>query len=125
MIKATIIDVAGLGSGAVRTFRGAEHGGVPVSFILDRSQPGGGPALHRHPYDEVWILDAGQVTFTAGEETLTAGAGSVVVVPAGMPHKFRNTGSGPVQMICIHPRDRMETEWLEPRPDSSPQEPAR
>ncbi|MGH7912690.1 MAG: cupin domain-containing protein [Candidatus Dormibacteraceae bacterium] len=115
MSKAKILDFAALGGGAVRTFRGADFGGVPVSFILDHSAPGGGPALHRHPYDEVWILDAGEVTFTAGADTLTARSGSVVVVPAGMPHKFRNAGQTPVRMVCIHPRARMETEWLEPR----------
>jgi len=111
----SIIPFDELGDGDVRTFRGFEHGAVPVSFILDRSQPGGGPALHRHPYDEVWILDEGEVTFLAGEETLIARPGTVAVVPAGTPHKFRNTGNTPVRMVCIHPRERMETEWLEPR----------
>lgn len=121
MSNATIIDIAELGGGDVRTFRGVDHGGAPLSFILDRSQPGRGPALHRHPYDEVWILEEGEVTFTAGEETLIAGPGSVVTVAAGTPHKFLNTGVGPVQMVCIHPRERMETEWLVP-PESSASE---
>jgi mannose-6-phosphate isomerase-like protein (cupin superfamily) len=93
-------------------FVGADRGGVPVSFILDRSEPGRGPALHRHPYDEVWVLDEGEATFTAGDRTLAAGPGSVVVVPAGTPHSFRNTGSKPLRMICIHTSPRLETEWL-------------
>jgi mannose-6-phosphate isomerase-like protein (cupin superfamily) len=112
--KATMIDFAQLGQGEVRTFRGADYGGMPVSFILDHSMPGGGPRLHRHTYDEVWILDEGEVTFTAGEQVLLARPGSVVVVPAGTPHKFQNTGTTPVRMVCIHPRAKMETEWLEP-----------
>ncbi|MFZ0214811.1 MAG: cupin domain-containing protein [Candidatus Dormiibacterota bacterium] len=110
--RARIIDFAELGDGDAPTFRGADYGDVPMSFILDHSRPGGGPALHRHPYDEVWILDEGEVSFTAGDDTLTAGPGSVVVVPGGMAHRFRNTGTTPVRMVCIHPRPRMETEWL-------------
>jgi len=98
--------------GSSFTFVGAEHGGVPVSLILDRSEPGGGPALHRHPYDELWIVDDGHATFTAGDRKLAAGRGSVVVVPAGTPHAFQNTGTAPMRMVCIHTRARMETEWL-------------
>lgn len=115
MNEATVIDIKELGQGDSLTFRGADHGGIPTSFILDRSQPGGGPALHRHTYDEVWILEEGEVTFTAGDRTLTARSGSIVVVPAGTPHRFTNTGTTQVRMVCIHPRASMETEWLGPR----------
>jgi mannose-6-phosphate isomerase-like protein (cupin superfamily) len=109
--KAAIIGAGDLRGGS--TFVGADHGGVPASFILDRSQPGHGPALHRHPYDEVWVLDEGEASFTAGDRTLAAGPGSIVIVPAGMPHKFTNTGTTPLRMVCIHTSARMETEWLE------------
>src|SRR5215467_15150419 len=94
-------------------FVGADRGGVPVSLILDRSEPGRGPALHRHPYDEVWVLDEGEASFTAGDRTLSARPGSIVIVPAGMPHKYTNTGTTPLRMVCIHTSARMETEWLE------------
>jgi mannose-6-phosphate isomerase-like protein (cupin superfamily) len=107
-----ILDVGQLRPGDSFTFRGVERGGVPVSFILDRSEPGRGPALHRHPYDELWIVDDGHATFTAGDRSLEAGPGSVVVVPGGTPHAFRNTGPTPMRMVCIHTRGRMETEWL-------------
>jgi mannose-6-phosphate isomerase-like protein (cupin superfamily) len=113
--EATVIDIEELGQGDALTFRGADHGGIPTSFILDRSKPGGGPGLHRHTYDEVWILEEGEVTFTAGDRTLTARSGSIVIVPAGTPHRFTNTGTTPVRMVCIHPRASMETEWLGPR----------
>ena len=33
------------------TLVGEDHG-ASVSLILDESDPGGGPRLHRHPYDE-------------------------------------------------------------------------
>jgi hypothetical protein len=62
--EAAIIGAGGLRGGS--TFVGADHGGVPASFILDRSQPGDGPALHRHPYDEVWVLDEGRLRSPPG-----------------------------------------------------------
>jgi mannose-6-phosphate isomerase-like protein (cupin superfamily) len=112
MSGAAVIDIEELRRGETPVFVGADHGGVPVSFILDRSNPGSGPALHRHPYDEVWVLEEGHASFTAGDRTLTAGPGSVVIVPAGTPHSFTNTGTTPLRMVCIHTRSRMETEWL-------------
>ena len=110
--EASVIDVEELRSGRSFTFLGGEHGGIPVTAILDRSEPGMGPALHRHPYDEVWILEEGQATFTAGDREVTAGPGTILVVSAGTPHCFTNTGTVPMRMTCIHPRPRPETEWL-------------
>lgn len=112
LTEPAIISFDELRSGGSFVFRGAEHGGVPVSFILDRSEPGDGPRLHRHPYDELWIVDDGHATFTAGNREMAADPGSVLVVPGGTPHAFRNTGTTPMRMVCIHTRGRMETEWL-------------
>lgn len=114
-MTATVFDVQDQDWRQGFTFRGSEHGDVPASFILDRSGPGEGPALHRHPYDELWIVQEGMVTFTAGERSLPASAGSVVIVPAGEFHGFRNTGTTPLQMVCIHTSARIQTEWLEQR----------
>jgi mannose-6-phosphate isomerase-like protein (cupin superfamily) len=36
-----------------------------------------------------------------------------VVVPAGVPHKFVNSGAGRARHIDIHTSRRMTTEWLE------------
>ncbi|MBO0708782.1 MAG: cupin domain-containing protein [Candidatus Dormibacteraeota bacterium] len=115
MTTTALIDFREQDRGQGYTFRGSDHGDVPVSVIVDRSRPGEGPDLHRHPYDEVWVLEQGEVTFTAGDRALTASSGSIVTVPAGVFHGFRNSGTTPLQMICIHTRARMETEWLEPR----------
>ena len=51
-------------------FVGADHGDVPFSIILVHSQPGAGPAVHTHPYAEVFVVDAGQATFVLGDETV-------------------------------------------------------
>jgi mannose-6-phosphate isomerase-like protein (cupin superfamily) len=108
---ATAIRVDDLRRGESLVFEGADFGGVGASFFLVRATPGRGPAPHTHPYQEVWVLDEGEASFTVGDETLTAGPGSVVVAPAGVPHAFTNVGDVPLRMICIHPRGRMETAW--------------
>ena len=93
-------------------FDGHEHG-AGVSFFISRNRPGSGPELHRHPYEETFIVQDGEVRFTVGESTIEATAGQIVVVPAGTPHKFVNAGTTPIRQISIHPVPRMETEWLE------------
>ena len=54
-----------------------------------------------------------QATFTAGDATIEATAGQIVVVPAGTPHKFVNSGTGGLRQTSIHANERMVTEWLE------------
>lgn len=39
-------------------------------------------------------------------------AGDIVVVPAGQPHCFVNSGSGPLRQIDVHLSPRYVTEWL-------------
>src|SRR5690348_11637664 len=87
--------------------------GATTSLILDHSQPGQGPRLHRHPYDESWVVQEGNLTFFAGEERFAARPGDVIVVPPEVPHKFVNDGPGPSSMVCIHASPTFVTEWLE------------
>jgi mannose-6-phosphate isomerase-like protein (cupin superfamily) len=93
-------------------FIGAEHGGVPFSVILVHSQPGIGPKLHRHPYAEVFIVEAGEATFRLGDDTVVVSAGHVVVGPPDVPHGFTNTGIGELRVVAIHGAPRFVTEWL-------------
>ena len=92
--------------------KGADHGAT-ISLILDRSEPGQGPRLHEHPYDETWVVIEGHLTFEAGEERLEAGPGDIVIVPPKVPHKFTNNGSGPANLVCIHASPTFVTEWLQ------------
>jgi mannose-6-phosphate isomerase-like protein (cupin superfamily) len=92
--------------------KGADHGAT-ISLILDHSEPGEGPRLHRHPYDETWVVQEGTLTFQYGDERQHARAGDIVIVPPGVPHKFTNDGPGRSSMVCIHANPTMVTEWLE------------
>ena len=99
--------------GTAHTFEGYRYGDANVSFFLTDAPPGTGPRLHRHPYAEVFVIQEGEVTFTAGDDIIEATSGQIVVVPAGVPHKFVNSGTERARHIDIHTSRRMTTEWLE------------
>jgi mannose-6-phosphate isomerase-like protein (cupin superfamily) len=111
--RARIIDLSDPGYGEDRNeVQGYNHNAA-VSIIVVDAPPGGGPKLHRHPYEEVFVIQEGTVTFTAGDGTINANGGQVVVVPAGVAHKFVNTGEDRLRQVDIHASDRFVTEWLE------------
>jgi len=87
--------------------------GSGVSFIMVDSQPGSGPALHRHPYSETFLVIEGNVLFQVGDEEVRASGGSVVVVPRNVPHRFVNIGPGRLFQVDIHSSERFVTEWLD------------
>jgi hypothetical protein len=60
--------------------------GAGISVIAVDSQPGDGPARRRHEYTEV--------------------------APAGVPHRFVNSGPGRLVQVDIHENDHFVTEWL-------------
>ena len=111
---ARVVGWAELGGEGPTHFRspGGDHGASVCVLVADLA-PGQGPRLHRHPYEEVFVVHEGRAAFTAGEETLVAGAGQVVVVPAGTPHKFVNAGEGWLRLVSVQPRPETEGEWLE------------
>src|SRR3954470_11268457 len=53
--------------------------------------PGGGPPPHVHSREEegFYVLE-GEITFTIGEESHVATAGSFANLPVGTPHSFKN-----------------------------------
>jgi mannose-6-phosphate isomerase-like protein (cupin superfamily) len=110
----TVVNVGELPrSAGSRDFEGYLHGGAGVSIILVDMAPGEGPKLHRHPYEEVFVIEAGRATYTIGSTTLEATAGQIAIVPAGVPHKFINSGSERLRQVDIHRSPRFITEWLE------------
>lgn len=63
---------------------------------------GHGPPLHiHHTEDEVlWVLE-GQLTVRCGDETFSAGPGSYVFTPRGVPHTFRLEGDTPARLLVM------------------------
>jgi mannose-6-phosphate isomerase-like protein (cupin superfamily) len=89
-------------------FEGYRYGEVNVSFFLVDSPPDKGARLHTHPYEEVFVTLEGEATFTVGDDTIEVSAGQIVIVPAGVPHKFVNSGNGTLRQVDIHPSGRIQ-----------------
>lgn len=84
--------------------------GAKVTVLAyGNDQPGEGPRLHVHPYDETFVVIAGRARFFVGDEVIDAEAGEIVLGPAGIPHRFENRGPGRLQTIDIHHSPR----WIQ------------
>lgn len=94
------------GQGRTQRFEGCELGSA-VSFFLVDVEPGRGSALHVHPYAETWAVRKGEVAFTVGDATVNAHPGDIVVAAANVPHRFENIGAGRLELVCIHPSERI------------------
>ena len=94
-------------------FQGYRYGDTNVSFIIVEAQPGQGPKLHSHPYEEIFIVQEGQATFTVGHATIEVAAGQIAIAPAGVPHKFVNSGTAVLRQVDIHVSPRFITTWYE------------
>ncbi|TAA55321.1 cupin domain-containing protein [Shinella sp. JR1-6] len=77
--------------------------GTDVSVVFyTTDEIGRGPSLHRHPYDEIFIVRQGRALFTVGDRQLEASAGQIVFGPANVPHKFVNLGPGRLETTDLH-----------------------
>ena len=74
---------------------------------------GHGPKLHRHPYDEIFIVRQGEALFTVGDQQIKVKEGQVVFGPASIPHKFINLGPGRLETTDIHVSRQFVQEDLE------------
>ena len=83
----------------------SEQDGAP-NFIMRvlEVRPGGSTPHDNHPWEhEVFVLRGqGVVVQESVEHPLREG--SVVFVPGGEDHQFRNTGSETLEFICVIPR---------------------
>lgn len=100
-------------NGTSHLFQGVKYGGVPISFFCDQYSPGRGPKLHKHPYEEVFVVEEGLATFTLDNATMSVDGGHVVIVPKDTPHKFINSGQGALRLVAIHCNKQTISEYLE------------
>jgi quercetin dioxygenase-like cupin family protein len=100
------------GSETASRFEGRDHGAA-ISFFVTNHPPGKGAPLHRHPYEETFIVQAGCAKFRVDEEEVEAEAGEIVIVPAGAAHGFTSSGEDPLRLVSIQPSDHVIQEWLE------------
>lgn len=56
---------------------------------------------HSHPFDQLSFVFAGTLEMTAGEETFVLEAGSVLRIPANVPHSAQPLGSEVVLNVDV------------------------
>jgi mannose-6-phosphate isomerase-like protein (cupin superfamily) len=61
-----------------------------MSAGLYALSPGDTDTQSPHAQDEIYQVISGRAELTVGTETATVGRGSVVYVPAGVPHRFHH-----------------------------------
>src|SRR5207244_3474031 len=76
------------------------------------------PHIHRQHADAFYVLD-GEITFVIGAERreVRVGAGTMVVIPAGVVHTFGNEGAADAMYLNIHAPSRGFAESLRARRD--------
>ena len=89
--------VAAFGDALVIKLGDAETGGA-LTLALATTPPGGGPPPHRHlDEDELFILVSGREEYLIDGRWTAVEPGTVVYVPRGAVHTFRNVGEVPSQ----------------------------
>jgi len=84
--------------------------GNDLTLGLVITPPGGGPPPHVHHHDhEIFIMDSGDIEVNVGGEWKKSPPGSVVFLPKGVPHTFRNAGDTPSRHWAIVTPSGFET----------------
>ena len=83
---------AGRGPIGARIIEDGSHTGHRLGLVEATLPPGPArPPQHiHHEHEEVFIVTVGKVRFTSGNDQVDVDAGTVVVVPIGVPHTFSN-----------------------------------
>jgi len=102
-------------------FEGREHS--PISIFVTQYPRGKGPALHLHPYPEVFVVQTGTAVFTAGDDELTVTEGHIVVVPAETPHGLKNPNDDTLRVVSVHPSPTVQQTNLQRPPPLGRQPP--
>jgi mannose-6-phosphate isomerase-like protein (cupin superfamily) len=98
------------------------------------SRPGGGPPPHVHTdCDELFYVENGSYEFLVGDRRIVGEPGTLVYIPAGTMHCFKNVGSINARLLTIHTPGGFEgfytemgTEVIDPsRPPTEPLDIAR
>ncbi|GES65601.1 DUF3500-domain-containing protein [Aspergillus terreus] len=95
-------------------------------ILASRIGEGGcGPGLHYHHSDQFYFLAHGSMTVRLGEQEHDISEGSVVFIPAGLPHCNWNNGPGAeihLEMIVPAPHRLKQLAYMIEKPEDVPKE---
>jgi quercetin dioxygenase-like cupin family protein len=100
-------------AGMSHAFQGADQGGVQMSAYFSEAAPGQASKPHTHPYDTIAYVREGRGEWTVNGVKVPAEAGDILVVKAGEPHFFTNTGDQRLLIMDVHLNERIIQHNLE------------
>lgn len=87
-----------------------EHDGAPhYALRLIEVEPGGHTPDHSHHHEHENFVVEGKGKVRIHSEWHEVGPGSVVFVPPGVRHQYRNAGDTPFKFLCGVPVNRHRT----------------
>src|SRR4029077_2394818 len=77
-----------------------EATGGGISVLMGGHKPGEGPSDHG-PFsqEEMFFIVEGTYELTVGDQTTTAGPGTIVFIPRNVVHRFKNVGETTARML--------------------------
>ena len=78
------------------------------SSRIFRMEPGGHTATHTHEREHVAVVVSGSCRVDIGEESWTAGAGSIITVPPNLIHRFTNPDKERLVLLIMNMTPRIE-----------------
>jgi quercetin dioxygenase-like cupin family protein len=89
-------------------------GNASTAVLYVELEPGKGGPRHTDTPEEILLVLDGQVEVSIGDEEVTVGPGGLVLVPAMVPHDFRNVGSGTARIVGFFSSSAVIAEFEEP-----------
>ena len=98
-----VVTMPGATGAKMRMLVGPAEGAGVFHMRHFEVEPGGFTPHHQHDYEhEILVLKgAGVAQSASGERSFQAG--DVIWVPPNEMHQFKNTGSDPLEFICLIP----------------------
>ena len=88
----------------IRVVIGPDDGAPNFVMRLFEVGPGGYTPQHAHDWEHEVFIKAGQGVVKTKNGEVPVSEGSVIFIPPGEPHQFRNTGSSVLEFICLVPQ---------------------
>jgi len=112
-VKTIPVEAIDAGRGASRqVLIGTDEG---PNFAMRRfiMEPGGGIPAHTNTVEHEQYVLRGRARLGVGREEFDIEAGSVVYIPAGVPHWYKVIGEEPFEFLCMVPNLPDVMEMLE------------
>ena len=77
------------------------------NFVIEA---GGSMPLHTNTIEHEQYVLSGRARVVLGDQTIEAGPGDILLIPAGLPHSYETLGDEAYSFLCLVPKaeDRIE-----------------